>query len=182
MQKKLAASAASPCCKIQLIASSVTPAMPVAAFMSSVPAVAMVAKLMIVELMRPVSAIEIVAVIEPASSIKIMLVELMPPELPESPIMEPRVAEEEPIAIVEAMDIPNAAEVIRPVVRRAHVVKVVPGARADKHAVRKPLRSVIAIRRAAKGIRRIEPPFTDRRRVIDPITRADVHSNANRNL
>src|SRR5689334_10546560 len=149
-QKKLAASAASPMLQTWLVASSVTAAMPIAAFMSPGPAPAMIAKFSCFP--EPASVIEIVAAVESASAIKIVLVELMPPELPESPIMEPRVAEDEPVAIVEAMDIPHAAEVIRPVIRRAHVIKVVPGARADKHAVREPLRAVIAIRRTAKRI------------------------------
>jgi hypothetical protein len=97
-------------------------------------------------------------------------------------VVEPRIAEKEPVAIMEAMAIPHAAEVIRPVIHRTRVVKVVPGSGADEHAVHKPLRPVISVGRATERIRRIKSPLANRWRVVHPVIRANVDPYSYRNL
>jgi hypothetical protein len=113
---------------------------------------------------------------EPASAIKIMLM-----EFPKSPVMvvEPRIAEDESVAVMEAIHVPHAAEIIRTVIYRTHAVKVVPGPGADEHAVHKPLRPVVAIRRATERIRRIKSPLANRWRVVYAVIRANVDPDSN---
>jgi hypothetical protein len=118
-----------------------------------------------------ITSVKFPAFTEPASTVKIMLAEFSKSTIV---VVEPRIAEKEPVAIMEAMAIPHAAEVIRPVIYRTHIVKVVPGAGADEHAIHKPLRPVVAVRRAAERIVGIEPPLANRWRVVHPVIRANV--------
>ena len=133
----------------------------------------------IASVVKSATAIKITSVkfprfIEPASTIKIMLAEFS-----KSSVVEPRIAEDEPVAIIEAMRIPHAAEVIRPVIHRTRVVEVVPGPGANEHAIHKPLRPVISIRRAAERIRRIKPPLANRWRMVHAVIRAKVDPYSN---
>ena len=81
------------------------------------------------------------------------------------------------VTIMEAVEAEAAVEVKRPVIDRTRVIKVVPGARADKHAVHKPGGAVITVRRAAKRIIRIKTVIADWRRVVNAVSRPDLHAN-----
>jgi len=102
--------------------------------------------------------------------------------VPEAPVvaeaMESRAAE--PVTIVEVfkmMEAKAAVHIKRPVVDGMRVIEVVPGARANKDAVGEPLRAVVAIRRAAKRIRGIEPVFAHRGCIVNAVSRPYLYAD-----
>jgi hypothetical protein len=83
------------------------------------------------------------------------------------------------VTIMEAVEPEAAIEVKRAVIHRTRVIEVVPGARADKHAVHKPVGAVIAVRRATKRIVGIKTVRADRWRVVYAVSRPNLHANGN---
>jgi hypothetical protein len=120
-------------------------------------------------------------VISEASASEVVAVSKTPviPEAAESVMAEP-------VAIMEAhkfaMETKAAAHIKRPVEAGVRVVEVVPGPCADKDAVREPLRTVVSVGRAAKRIGGIKPVLAHRGRVVNTVTRPDLHSDCNLRL
>jgi len=115
----------------------------------------------------------------------IVIAEATTPEIvavPEAPVI-PEAAESraaEPVPIVEAfksMEAKAAVYIKRPVEAGMRVVEVVPGACADEDTVCEPLRTVVAIRRAAKWIRGIEPVFAHRGCIVNAVSRPYLYAD-----
>src|SRR5580765_1243862 len=131
------------------------------------------------------AAVTPVIIIAEAASSEIVTVSKVPASevvVPEAPIiaeaMESRAAE--PVTIVEVLKMMEAKATVhikRPVVDGMRVIEVVPGARADKDAVGEPLRAVVAIRRAAKRIRGIEPVLAHRGCIVNAVRRPYLYAD-----
>src|SRR5262249_38087872 len=90
---------------------------------------------------------------------------------------------EAPIITIEPAEPLAAREVhksgsVPPLVERwMHVIETIPGACPDKHAVDKPLRSPVTIRRAIKRLVRVVSVRTHRRSVVVTVGRPNLDAN-----
>src|SRR5215472_17388744 len=92
-------------------------------------------------------------------------------------------AAEVPIITIEATEMFPAREVYKfravppAIERRMQVIEMVPGACANEHAVDKPLRSPVTIRRATKRIIGIVAVRAHRRNIIKAVAWPDLDAN-----
>jgi hypothetical protein len=95
--------------------------------------------------------------------------------------MEPSVVV--PVMVVKPMEAPRKISISRPIPALiehwVHVVKPIPRAGANEHAVDKPLRPPVTIRSATKRIVRIVSVRTCRGNVVVAVIRTDMNTDRN---
>ncbi len=115
---------------------------------------------------------------KPFAPVAVMIIKLMEAIAMEAITTKPSALE----AVEPVMNDDGAVEVKRTVEPRMREVEVVPGARADKHAVHKPVGAVVTVGSAAKRIRWIKTVGANRRRIVNAVTWADLNADGNLRL
>ena len=133
---------------------------------------AMIIATVVVSIMGTVAIME---AMKPFAPVAIMIIEMMEAIAVEAITTKPSALE----AVESVMDDDGTIEIKRTVEPWMCEIEVVPGARADKHAVHKPVGPVITVGSAAKRIRWIKTVGAHWRSVVNAVTWADLNTDGN---
>jgi hypothetical protein len=141
----------------------------------------------------PVAVESVFATLEPAGTpIAVKSVEVAIPSEPSIVSIEvmkvsvsikmPEVIVIEPVEPFTTREPSKSRPIPPPVKSRLVVVEAIPRAHSNEHSVDKVFRSPVTIRRAIERIVIVVPVCTRRRSVVEPISRADLHTNRHLSL
>jgi hypothetical protein len=125
-----------------------------------------------------------VAIPSESSIVSIEVVELsVSIKMPEVIVIKmPEVIVVEPVEPFTTREPSKSGPIPPPVKSWLVVVEAIPRTHSDEHSVDKVFRSPVTIRRAIERIVIVIPVWTRRRSVVEPISRADLHTNRHLSL